>query len=280
MRILVVGSSGFIGRSVLRELIRRGHDVTGSAVNSEADIRLDVTDLASCRRVLADGYFDAVLNLSARGVTSGSADNRVLRGTNAQGPANFALAISEMANAPWLVHVASSTEPVAGEIAESIYSATKAQGTLAVRARMTQAQLPYSIARVHNTYGISQPPGRFLYDLVMHLRRGERVLLHYPNRVRDFAYIDDVVTHLADIVESPLSETADYEIGTGVGMSLRDVANLVCSRLGTDSNLVECNEPPEFDPQLIHIADSGSPCFRACATSLSDGIEKTLAGSA
>ncbi|WP_425148126.1 complex I NDUFA9 subunit family protein [Deinococcus sp.] len=55
MNILVTGASGFVGRSVVAELLRRGHTVVaasreGGAVGAATGLKMDVTDLGSVQR--------------------------------------------------------------------------------------------------------------------------------------------------------------------------------------------------------------------------------------
>jgi len=65
MRIVIVGSSGTIGRAVAAELGRR-HDII-TAGRSSGDLRLDITDPKSIRAALKKaGKFDALISVAGK----------------------------------------------------------------------------------------------------------------------------------------------------------------------------------------------------------------------
>jgi len=191
-----------------------------------------------CQDIMGSSNFDSVINLAGKGATSGSATESEILAVNLDGAINLARAVSGKGEAaPFFMHLASSTEPRSGFKAESEYSRTKAMGTVAVREIFVSAGAPFAIARVHNTYGTQQPKGRYVASIISHLRAGTPFEIGYPDRVRDFCYIDDVVENLTRLVEN-LDTGIDFEIGSGVGVSLLDVANAVCDSAGASRSLI------------------------------------------
>jgi nucleoside-diphosphate-sugar epimerase len=273
MRTLVIGASGFLGTAVVRELTARGHDVVGSSRGRRGYLPLDVTDPIGCREVLERGRFDSVVNLAAEGVTAGTASDREMNAVNSMGAAVFARAMSELATPPWFVHASSSTEPTGNRSAESMYSATKAEGTTATESELRTAGLAHSIVRIHNTYGPDQPEGRFVMGAVMRLRRSERCVLNFPARVRDFCFVDDVVRHLADLLETPHPSATFREVGSGTGVTLEDAVRLIRERVGAPPELVVINTGTASDSNPSQVADASSSDFLECTTSFQDGID-------
>ena len=273
MRALVIGASGFLGTAVVRELTARGHDVVGSSRGRRGYLRLDVTDPIACREVLERGRFDSVVNLAAVGVTAGTSSDHEMNVVNSMGAAVFARAMSELATPPWFVHASSSTEHTGNGTAESTYSTTKAAGTTATESQLRLAGLAHSIVRIHNTYGPDQPEGRFVMAAVTKLRRREQFTLNFPARVRDFCFGDDVVRHLADLLETPHRSATFREIGSGTGMTLEDASRLISERVGAPAELVLINTTTASDPNPSQVADASSPDFLECATSFQDGID-------
>ncbi|MGN6126583.1 MAG: NAD-dependent epimerase/dehydratase family protein, partial [Humibacter sp.] len=88
-RILVTGSSGRLGRSVVEVLVERGHDVIGvdmvvpeTARQSGGALAADLTDAAAASAVLAETKPDAVIHLAAIAVPFSAPEQHIMR-TNA-----------------------------------------------------------------------------------------------------------------------------------------------------------------------------------------------------
>lgn len=272
MRTLVIGASGFLGRSVTRELAVRGHDVVGTSRSGNGCVPLDVTDARACSDLLTHGRFDSVINLAASGVTSGTATDLEMRSVNSTGALVLARALAELAAPPWFLHLSSSTEPRHGGVGESPYSVSKAKGTAAAELQLRESGLAHAIVRVHNTYGPGQPPGRFVMSAVLRLRDRVPLALRHPRRIRDFCFSADVVDHLVDLLEHPEPGAVHREIGTGRGLSLEAAAGVVCACVGAPPDLVVCGSGPSRDAHAVQVADSSSAGFLACTTPFDVGV--------
>jgi nucleoside-diphosphate-sugar epimerase len=280
MKVLVAGGAGYLGSAVGAVLVDRGHVVIATSRSKSGFPRLDLADRRGVQAFIEAGEFDAIVNLAATGVTPGSASAEEMTAVNVNGAINLARAASSMPRRPWYVHVASSTEPRAGETPESGYSASKAAGTQSTTEFLTAKEMAFSIATIHNAYGPTQPAGRFVADVVRRLSRGEVVRIDHPDRVRDFCFVDDVVDHLASVAEEPreLNQASSCEIGAGLGTSLRTLAELACEVLNASPRLVECSEEPGLDHHSFRVAESAAPGFLRCSTPLRDGLRQVAAG--
>jgi nucleoside-diphosphate-sugar epimerase len=277
MKVLVAGGSGYLGSAVCEALLQLGHDVVGTSRAAPGFLHLDIGDSRATESLLEEGAFDAILNLAATGVTPGSSGADEMIAINAHGAAALAKAASAVSTPPWYVHIASSTEPLLGETPESAYSASKAAGTTMTRDALEAAGMAYSIVTIHNAYGSTQPTGRFVVDVMRSLLRRETVRIEHPSRVRDFCYIDDVVTHVTTVVErGSTGGHSTREIGTGQGTSLRALAELACEILGVPSGLVIAKEESGEDPHAYRVADSFAAGFLGCTTPLSVGLTRLV----
>ena len=280
MKILVIGASGFLGREVSQLLATRGHEVFATSRAMKAGgIQIDVTNFRMCETVLNEGHYDSVLNLAGCGVTSGSATDVEMLAVNFHGAETLAMVISAMSiDSPRLIHVGSSTEPEGTLPGESPYSESKARGCSAVRNVLSAAHLPFAVARVHNTYGRHQNEGRFVRAVIATIQHQETMTIRYPERVRDFCFIDDVAECLVRTVESTELESSQFEIGTGVGTSLWDTVQFVCEAMGGGEEFFIRADPVESDEHPEQVANRMSPHFVECKTSLNVGI-KSVVGS-
>lgn len=274
MRILVIGASGFLGSHVCEVLLLRGHAVLGTSTSRGDLVRLDVSDRQACKTLLHRERLDAVINLAGAGVTAGTASEDQMLRVNFHGAQALSHAIRSVASPPWFVHVSSSTEPKGGAEPESPYSRSKALGTAMLEDSLTRDGVPLAVVRIHNTYGASQPDGRFLMSAMRKLHRGEPFVVQFPHRIRDFCFIEDVGTHLAAVVESPQEGVSHWEIGTGTGTSLWQAGDMVRRRVGAPAHLLGRDVDPRHDPAPVDVASSGDVGFLECETTLHDGLDQ------
>ena len=95
----------------------------------------------------------------------------------------------------------------------------------------------YAIARVTNPYGPGQPKGRTAYGVInrlIHLAlAGEALTIYGDGRqLRDYVHVGDVVDALLAMATADQSDGRAYNVGSGVGTSLIDVANMVIAVAG------------------------------------------------
>jgi UDP-glucose 4-epimerase len=95
----------------------------------------------------------------------------------------------------------------------------------------------YSIARITNPYGPGQPSGRTAYGVInrlIHLALAGEALTIYGDgtQQRDYIHVADVVEALVTMAASPEADGRVYNVGTGVGTRLVDVAGTIVEIAG------------------------------------------------
>ncbi len=95
----------------------------------------------------------------------------------------------------------------------------------------------YSVARITNPYGPGQPAGRTAYGVInrmIHLAIADRTLTVYGDgvQVRDYVHVDDVVQALLAMAASNRSDDRAYNVGSGTGTRLIDLARTVIAIAG------------------------------------------------
>ena len=143
-----------------------------------------------------------------------------------------------------------------------------------------------SAARVTNPFGPGQPSGRTAYGVInrlIHLAVEDQPLTLYGDggQQRDYVFIDDVVEALLLLGASDASDGRVYNVGSGKGTPMLDVAKMIIEVAGSGTiahvpwpPLAEQIETGDFVADISRIRDELGWRPRV---SLRDGIQRTVA---
>lgn len=144
----------------------------------------------------------------------------------------------------------------------------------------------YTVARITNPYGPGQPAGRTAYGVInrmIHLAIAGRPLTIYGEgtQLRDYVHVDDVVQALVTMAAADRSDERTYNVGSGSGTRLVDLATTVISIAGGGRvehvpwpALAEQVETGDFVADVSRIERELG--WRP-AIALHDGLERTVA---
>lgn len=95
----------------------------------------------------------------------------------------------------------------------------------------------YAVARITNPYGPGQPAGRTAYGVInrmIHLAIADRPLTIYGDgtQLRDYIHVDDVVTALVAMASSSQADGRAYNVASGTGTRMIDLAGQIISIAG------------------------------------------------
>lgn len=267
MRILLTGGAGFIGSSLVRTLLQRGHQVhvldalTYAGVLASLDevtdhpaygfTRADIVDAEAVRAVFEDFQPQAVAHLAAethvdRSITGPAAFVRTnVLGTQVMLDAALAhyrqLGSGDQDRFRFL-HI--STDEVFGALGpdgffdetspydpRSPYAASKAASDHLVRAWANSFGLPCLISNCSNNYGPRQFPEKLIPHLIMMALKGQPLPIYGDgSNVRDWLHVEDHARALCLMLEEA-APGATYCIGGGREMSNLELAHNLCGHL-------------------------------------------------
>lgn len=307
-RALVTGGLGFIGANLVKQLAKGDARITvltpSAAAHRESAAEFasrgieivsgDVRDAELMRRLVAGsdviyhlaGWSGAVrslddpftdLDVNYRGTLvlleavrrEGSSAKVVFAGSRLHYGHAAALPVSESAAPdPLSLHAVHKT---AAESALQIYR--RVHGIRAV------------VARITNPYGIGQPRERTAYGVInrlVHLAINDEPLPIFGDgrQLRDYIYVDDVVTALIAMGTSARADGGTYNVGSGTGTALVDAARTIIEIAG--SGRIEHVEWPELASRvetgdfIADISRIRAELGWAPSVALRDGLQQTV----
>ncbi len=265
-KILVTGGAGFVGSNLVRALIKQ-HNAkvtvlddlfTGHLKHLEGldyeFVQGTVEDVNLVEKLVSE--HQVVFHMAARNIIVSNKNPREDLNVNVVGSFNvFAAALKY--GIERIVYTSTSSiygNPQTLPIAEddrksflSFYSASKFSAEVYAKAFHEVHGLPVSIVRYSNVYGYNQSPsnpycgviGKFI-DAAF---KNEDIRIHGDGeQTRDFTFVTDAVdaTISAAIYDKAIGN--EYNIGTGVEISVNKLAELIIQITGSKSSIVHIDK--------------------------------------
>ena len=308
-RVLVVGGFGFIGVNLCERLRTLGARVTiatravdrhlAAAADAEARgtrvVEGDLRDAGAMRAAVAGQ--DVVFNLAGQsGAVLSMEDPFTDLDVNCRGNLVLLDALRAANASAKLVFVSSRLAygrvgdgPVNEDLVPdptSMHAVHKVAVEQYVKIYGRVYGLACTIARLTNPYGPGQPSERTAYGVVNRMihqaLEGGRIAVYGDGRQRrDYIYVDDAVTALLKLAESRDSAGRTYNVGSGVGTPLVEMARAITAIAGGGSlemiawpPLAERIETGDFvaDIGRIRREIGWEPCVP-----LDEGLRRTVA---
>ncbi|HEY6343848.1 MAG TPA: NAD(P)-dependent oxidoreductase [Bryobacteraceae bacterium] len=254
-KILVTGSKGTLGRPLVAELRRRGHDLWGCDLQHQADdqyFRADVANYRQLERVFKRQKYDYVYHLAAEfGRINGEEYYDTLWETNVIGTRN----VLELQREHGFKLIFASSSEIYGDRHEDIlrediplqrsiiqhndYATTKWVNEIQILNFERRYGNPVVRLRFFNAYG----PGEYYHSyrsvVCLFIYRALNGIPYevYEGYHRVFMYIDDFIPTLASVCER-YHPGEVYNIGGEEFRSVRELNDLILRNLGLDDRLV------------------------------------------
>lgn len=281
MRVLILGSDGFLGRQFCRHLIHASSFEVfccgrkGSARRPNVLV-YDLTDLESVRNLIIKVRPDVVVNLA--GVTVG--DPLSLYLANVVVPANLADAILSHHRRCRLIHIGSAAEygraefPLIDEGAEcrpiSLYGHSKLAATNLLLFERVQRGLSVVVLRPFNIVAEVNSPrqviGAFVEKVLQQKHAGTRqpIRMGYLGAVRDFFCVEDLFLLMVCLIEDFRHDIDVINVCSGKGCVTREVISYLANRMGG----VEFKEQSDLLKSKVEDRVVGNPARFLAVTGL------------
>lgn len=288
VRVLLTGATGFVGRSVLADLLARGIEVhvlgrqpvAGAAFHAvnllsadpwEATVKaIAPSHLLHLAWTVEHGKFwTAPENLDWA-----AASLRLFRAAGAAGCGRV-LGTGTCAEYDWGVPIQTEDTPLKST---TVYGSAKAGTAKLLEACARDAGFSHAWARLFFLYGAGEASGRFVPAVARGLLKGGNVPCSHGRQIRDFLAVEDAA---AGLVAALLAEdlTGPFNLSSGEGVTLRAVAELLAASMpgGLDRLRFGAVATAPNDPaSLIGPSDRLRRTGWAPRIPLADGLAQTL----
>ena len=235
MHVMITGAAGFIGSTLALRLLDRGDNVTGiDNLNDYYDVSLkearlarltpskqfsflkaDISDQKEMRKLFAENYFDAVVNLAAQAGVRYSIENpaayidanlvgfgHILEGCRHSGVGHLVYASSSSVYGSNTDLPFSEKHNVDHPI--SLYAASKKANELMAHAYAHLYGMPATGLRFFTVYGPWGRPDMALFKFTRGILNDEPIpVFNRGEMVRDFTYVDDIVEGVVRVIDRP-----------------------------------------------------------------------------
>lgn len=295
-RVLVTGSSGFLGSHVCARLLALGADVRASSRRqkprdprasrkrtSVRSVQTDLEDIKSVQRMLGSLKPDVILHFS--GHVTAAPDLAAVRPTFdslLSSTVNILTAAAELGCCRRIVIPGSLTEPPPGEsdaAPTSPYAAAKWASSAYARMFHALYRLPVVIVRAAMTYGPGQPRHRLLPYVILSVLSDAPPRLTDGRLEADWTYVDDMVEGILAAASAPDVDGLTIDLGTGRTTSAREIVDLTLELMETPLR-AEYGALPSRPNERVRAADVSLARERlgwTASTSLREGLQRTIA---
>jgi UDP-glucose 4-epimerase len=240
-RVLVTGATGFVGTQLCEALVSLGAQVYGIALETETSSKtrgvclssIDLSCFEATQNAVNDIQPDLVYHLAA--LVNTNQDISFVHPTlqhNLVGSINLMVSLAGKPCQRTILTTSSET-PLPGCPPNSPYAASKL--AIAAYANMFHQlyNFPVVLARPHMSYGPRQLTKKLIPYIITSILSNTPPLLSSGKRILDMVYIKDLVRGLLLVGIKDHVEGITFDIGTGKGISIKDIVQNIQALMPT-----------------------------------------------
>lgn len=290
---VVTGASGFVGKAVVKELLKQGTEVYSiihkkTCIPAELEgshiVVCDLSDYDKLPALIKTNFADVFFHFAWEGAAGVLRGNEKIQLANVQGTCDAVLAATEVGCKKFIFASSIMEYEVDAEIKSmrnpginSIYSTAKITADYMARILSSKSNLGYISALISNIYGPGEKSPRLINSCIRKLLNGEHLSLTSGNQLYDFIYITDA-TRMFTMIGDKGIEGSIYYIGNRKARPLRsfleELRDVVSPKASLGFGEVPFNgislTYKEFDTELLYRHTGIEPKI-----SFTEGITRT-----
>ncbi len=244
MRVVITGSSGFIG-SYLSSNLEKSSDIEFQLL--DINLGVDICDWNQVRDIKAD----VIVHLANKSFVPDSYEKpKEFYQVNIQSTLNM-LELSRLNNAR-LIYLSSyvyghpdylpidENHPIK---AFNPYAQSKVICEDLCRGYARDFKVPITIFRPFNIYGKGQNENFLIPSILDQIKKGSKVVIKDERPKRDYIHVLDVVSAIEHMLSYKQSADLEiYNLGSGLSYSVKEVVGMIAKTHDQDVDLVSLNE--------------------------------------
>lgn len=261
-RILVTGGLGFVGHHLIKKLIAKNYfpvivdNLSHSSFDSLFGVskekyffaKADIRDFEAMKRIAANFNPKIVIHLAAiHFIPYCNKHPEEVMEVNLKGTENLLkIAVQSKVDNFLFASTAAIYAPCSSRHKEDsvlgpvdIYGQSKklAEEKI-IDCAVKNPALRFIILRLFNIYGHGDKTPHFIPEMIKRIRNSSEALVGNLETIRDYVYIDDIISAILKIIERDKSfDNQIYNLGTGIGTSGAEIIELLSFFYGKDISL-------------------------------------------
>lgn len=290
MKVLVTGSTGFIGRYVVSHLLKQGHEVAllvreayGMGTPLPADLEqrrgdvqtvyADLRNLRMTSRAVKEAAPNTIIHLAAAGATEPFLPIETALRHNVNGTLNLMRACFERFGRTQTFITARTP----GErTSMNVYAASKAAAWNFCQMYARTQQWPIVGAMIFQSYGWGQPQHALIPSAFRAAIANEDFAMTSGSQRRDWIDVRDVARGICCLPDARCQPGETIELGTGTLSSVAEVVQLIYTVTGSSAKpLIGAlpGRPGEEQVQVAHVGRNPTHDWQA-QYPLRDGLQE------
>lgn len=293
-KILITGGSGFIGKELIKTLMRYGAKITVFNKTKIEDIKdidsfeVDITDEKKVKDLVLTTSPHLIFHLAS--IVTASRDIDLITemiDTNLKGTINLLKTIKELNQIEKFIYFGTSEEygiqtkiidEKTRELPNSPYAITKLASNRFCDFFTSLFKIPIITIRPTYIYGPAQASTKFIPYIIQKCLKNEQIDMTYGKQKRNFIFVDDFIKATLLVAQKENRLNQIYNIGDENSISLRDLVKLVkkitnsSSKINFGAIAYRENEMMEFNISNNKLKKLG---FKALYN-LDDGLKLTV----